>query len=285
MRIPPARTATPYLNTPSYMEIPPSPALMPYVRCFWGSALPFEAGSFGSGEGKLVTPDLCTDIIFQVDYGANRISSSFCGLNDKAFLAGGVKGQRISTFAIRFYPWGAALFSKESMKGTRNGFFDADSHFPQLKTFMEALLFEKPRLRERAALAESFLLENLRERRKIPALWNALDGMLRRKGNVRIEELAGEVLLGSRQLERIFQEYIGLSPKKLSSLFRYQFLWEEILENPYFQILDGVYQYGYTDQAHLLHEFKGYHTMNPLKAREYAFAHVGFLQERKGEIG
>lgn len=29
----------------------------------------------------------------------------------------------------------------------------------------------------------------------------------------------------SRQLERLFHEYIGMTPKKLGKLVRYQFLW------------------------------------------------------------
>ncbi len=83
-------------------------------------------------------------------------------------------------------------------------------------------------------------------------------------------DLTQEVLLGNRQLERLFLEYIGVSPKSLASMVRYQYLWSEILYNKDFNIMDAVYKYGYSDQAHLCHDFKKYHSMNMSDARKHA---------------
>ena len=51
---------------------------------------------------------------------------------------------------------------------------------------------------------------------------------------------------------------------------RYQYLWGEVVKNPGFCVSDAVYQYGYTDQSHLIREFKRYHTMDIRKAAAYA---------------
>ena len=55
-----------------------------------------------------------------------------------------------------------------------------------------------------------------------------------------------------------------------SSLVRYQYLWNELLTTPVFDVMDAVHHYGFSDQSHLLHEFKKYHTMLPEEARKYA---------------
>ena len=85
------------------------------------------------------------------------------------------------------------------------------------------------------------------------------------------------------QRERLFHEYIGITPKKLCSLVRYQYLWNEIIRNPRFSILDGVCKYGFTDQSHLIREFKRYHAMDIHKAVQYARDNVENIQYMIGK--
>lgn len=66
-------------------------------------------------------------------------------------------------------------------------------------------------------------------------------------------------IIRPKLLERLFHEYVGITPKKLSNLIRYQFLWRDSLCEPDFDVLSAVYKFGYTDQSHLLREFKRYH--------------------------
>ena len=79
-------------------------------------------------------------------------------------------------------------------------------------------------------------------------------------------------------LERLFHEYVGITPKKLSNLIRYQFLWRDILCKLDFDVLSAVHKYGYTDQSHLLREFKRYHSMDIHEARTIALKDVENIQ-------
>lgn len=135
-------------------------------------------------------------------------------------------------------------------------------------------------MKERIRAAERYLLNHMHPERSNHILMEAVAELLQRKGSMPIGQLAGEVHTSSRQLERIFQENIGISPKKLASLIRYQYLWNDILYHPDFSVQDAVWRYGYTDQAHLLHDFKRFHTMTIPEARNYALEHVAFLQEK-----
>ncbi len=107
----------------------------------------------------------------------------------------------------------------------------------------------------------------------------AIKHILTSKGTMEISDLVKESFVSSRQLERLFHEYVGVTPKKLSNLVRYQFLWREILQQPDFNILDAVYKYGYTDQSHLVREFKRYHSMDIRSAKILAMENVENIQE------
>ena len=63
---------------------------------------------------------------------------------------------------------------------------------------------------------------------------------------------------------------LGVSPKTFSSLVRYQRLWQDMVLSPRFNALDAVDKYGYTDQAHLLSDFRKRHLMSPKEALEFA---------------
>ena len=86
-------------------------------------------------------------------------------------------------------------------------------------------------------------------------------------------------IIRPKLLERLFHEYVGITPKKLSNLIRYQFLWRDILCEPDFDVLSAVHKFGYTDQSHLLREFKRYHSMDIHNARIMAFKDVGNIQD------
>ena len=87
-------------------------------------------------------PDTCMDIIFRVDYASNKIDSGFCGINDKPFLSHENSQSQAFCAAIRFYPWGASVFSEESLKNTKNAYHDVEYHFAYLKRELEKVLFE-----------------------------------------------------------------------------------------------------------------------------------------------
>lgn len=273
-------TAAPFRCSDEYMEFAPCEALKPYIRCFWGTRVPVTQMADKEVTG-VVTPDTCMDIIFTVDFTNNQIDSQFCGIDDRTFTTHSGRWQKrtLFCFAIRFYAWGVSLFAKESMKNTKNAFFDAGCHFPGIKKELEKRLFDAADMRQFIPVAEKILLQHFDEKYKNPAIFQAFSRILAHRGNLAVTDLSQEVLVSSRQLERLFLEYIGSAPKSLASMVRYQYLWNELLYNRDFNIADAVYKYGYSDQAHLCHDFKKYHSMNLSEAKKYALQNVANIQD------
>lgn len=270
-------TATPYRHSEAYVEIEPCAALKPYIRCFWGSKDIYTQNA-GVAEEDVVVPDTCMDIIFTVNYTENSLSGSFCGIDDKAFRVSGrrEKSERLSVFAIRFYAWSAALFAEESMRACRNFCGNASAYFLWLVRALEQKLWETTAIEEQVRLAEAALMRRMDWRREEPVFMNAVAEILSRRGALRMHELARDTHVSDRQLQRVFQENMGISPKTFASLVRYQNLWRDILTAPGRQVMDEVYLLQFTDQAHLCREFKRYHGMTIPQACALAGKSVAF---------
>lgn len=276
-------TATPFKKDGSYKEIIPCKPLEPYVRCFWGTER--SVGRTAQDlRAQIVIPDTCADIIYYIDEEKHTVWGGFCGVNDRSFYSCGERkpGRALSMFAVRFYAWSAYAFAEDSLKDTVNVYDEIGARFAWFDRRMRPRLLDLKTLRERVSYAERLLLEKTGNAKKNKAVDTAIYNMLSNRGAMEISGLAKESFVSSRQLERLFHEYVGITPKKLSNLVRYQLLWREIVSGPDFNILNAVHRYGYTDQPHLLREFKRYHSMDIHSARVMAYQNVANIQDNGG---
>ena len=238
-----------------YTEIPPCPALAPYLRCFWGS---LHARRMCSG-GSRVIPDSCMDLIFEVNYTKNRVTGRFCALDDAAYVTPDRSSQDIIS---SFYAWTAACFAEADFRDALGRVFDPEAHFSSLFRALAPQLFEPDDLAARARLAEAELLRRLRPERPGNALMNVIYGMISGCGREKVGEIAAKAGIGGRRLERKLLELTGAGPKLLNQLIRHQLLYREVLEGRY-RALDAVEKYGYADQSHLLRDFRRFQGVLP----------------------
>ena len=205
-------TSTPFTQSPAYSEIAPSKALLPFIRCFWGAA-----DTTDTEESRLVIPDTCMDIIFNIDYTNNTFDSSFCTIDENAHFSHNIYR---SVFGIRFYAWSAVLFADNSFAGTKNKVLDIDDFFTGLKRDILPMLLSETSLPERAEMAEKYLLKRLDLNRMNSSMMNAVSDIIFGRGTVRTAEIAAKNAVSVRQLEQWFNDNMGISPKSFSSLVR-----------------------------------------------------------------
>lgn len=276
-------TAMPFLNNETYREIAPCDELKPYIRCFWGTERQIEKKQSDVLPKTPVIPDTCMDIIFDIDFAKDEVSGVYCGIDDRCYEASYVMENGVDTarFAIRFFAWSAVLFSEESMRDVKNESFEVEHYFSQIKKELAPQLCRSANLLDQVKAAEQVLLRHIHLEKKNVIVLESVEKILEKKGNIEINRISKEVHVSSRQLERLFKENTGITPKKLALLIKYQYLWNDIVFDRNFCVLDAVYKYGYVDQAHLLHDFKKFHTMTISEAKAHAWKDVGFLQEER----
>ncbi len=248
-------TEKPWLCTAAHRELEPCAALSGAVRCFWG-------GENGAGEApERIIPDTCADLIYRVDETTGVVNGIFCGVSDLCAFSGfqGTPGHRYTTFGIRFYAWSACFFAEDSLRGSCNVCENPEIRFGWLDVPLRRALPRLHTLEARAELAQRLLLAH--PARKVTLLPGVVGSIIDQRGTQPVTALARAHFLSTRQLERLCAEYIGLSPKKLSELIRYQMIWQELQYRPC-TAQELVERYGFADQAHLLREFKRYHGEN-----------------------
>lgn len=258
----------------SYIEIPPSKALAPYVYCFWGTIGNESEDALDETFVDQITPDGCMDIILDIDYEKQKTNNIFCGISNRTFsVTSKPSSTKLAVFAIRFYPWAVVLFSDDNLKNVKNCIDSTEIYFQNFKSILLEKLIHCKTIEERIKHTETYLLKKINLNRTNHNIMNAVHKTMKSKGSLSVKALSDHVTLSNRQLERLFKLHLGLTPKEFTNVIRYQYLWQEIAYSRTFDIQDAVHKYGYSDQSHLINNFKLHHGMTPSQAKIYADEH------------
>jgi AraC-like DNA-binding protein len=114
--------------------------------------------------------------------------------------------------------------------------------------------------------ADSFLEHNLPDQDpQIAMLTSIVDRVAADRSIVRVDQVVADVGLGRRGLQRLFREYVGVSPKWVIQRYRLFEAAERLTAGD----ADGTrvaHELGYFDQAHFIRDFKAMVGRSP---REY----------------
>jgi transcriptional regulator GlxA family with amidase domain len=83
------------------------------------------------------------------------------------------------------------------------------------------------------------------------------------QGRKRMDDLASSVNVSPRRLERHFIEHVGISAKTFSRLVRFDRVVRDIATRGRMSWAQFALAHGYTDQAHLINEFKEFAGITP----------------------
>jgi transcriptional regulator GlxA family with amidase domain len=115
-----------------------------------------------------------------------------------------------------------------------------------------------------------------------PELVKAVATLRRANGNIDIDRVASQCNVTARKLQRLFREHVGLPPKVLARIFRFQHIFrvaESACPTEWTQV---ALECGYVDQAHLIRDFRDFAGQTPaaLLRAESDLAEV-FLRARR----
>ena len=108
---------------------------------------------------------------------------------------------------------------------------------------------------ERFDILESFLEQKLTNIKLDDRVSKALSLIAESAGSMRIVELARACGVSARQLERLMRQWVGLSPKRLARIARFQAALGCVTAEPPRHWTDVAAEQGYFDQSQLIHEF------------------------------
>ena len=163
---------------------------------------------------------------------------------------------KIDQVNVSFHPGVAGAFVDVSMAELVGRVAAPDDLWPS--DFRDAVAELEPLpVQQRVARLERLLLAHLQPRlAPSPQVREAVRLIQAERGRVRVRWLADQVNLSVSQLERGFTRHVGVGPKLLARQTRASALAAHAMEagNPDWAVL--AHRYGYSDQPHLVREFR-----------------------------
>jgi AraC-like DNA-binding protein len=115
---------------------------------------------------------------------------------------------------------------------------------------------------EQLAFVTTFITSKIKHAFIDPRVRAGVNLMMAMHGNCDVEQLADHANLSERQLERKFSDSVGVSPKLLARLIRFQ----HVLRTPVSDrtsLTDIALAAGYYDQSHFIRDFSEFSGLNP----------------------
>jgi AraC-like DNA-binding protein len=242
-----------------YRELRPRAPLHRFVECFW-----FVSGDGRGAEIQTIVPDGCPELIVHSGEAFRRWSGDRCERQPPAFLVGELTSAlrvqpsvQVSTMGIRFRPSGLRAFLGAPQDELTDRTTPIDDLWGARGRELEARLHECVSDAQRVRVAEAFLLDRLAAGPGPDLRVEAAVGqILAERGQTRLPALAATAGLSERQLERRFRTAVGLGPKGLARLVRFQEVYRRLGEDVPSDWVDIALGCGYFDQAHLLRDFR-----------------------------
>ena len=117
---------------------------------------------------------------------------------------------------------------------------------------------------KRIAFIEDFIFDQLKDQRTIDyVLKDTIDLLLSDKGAKSINVTMGYDTGKGRYLERKFREQVGIAPKQLCKIIRFQSALKSLLNNREDSLTNIATDSSYYDQSHFIKDFKNFTGLNP----------------------
>ncbi|MGE5631115.1 MAG: helix-turn-helix domain-containing protein [Caulobacteraceae bacterium] len=211
---------------------------------------PNFTGTSGSKVDFPIIPDGCVSIIMILSESETR--AYLCGVIDEIHKI--TLHENEIAFIARYLPSGVRPFLREPISTYTNRSCPLSEVFSNysflLSAFGKATVFSERLLAFSKVMRPQYL-----DRREAHYLLNfCVDKIYDRKGNIKISELSKEAGFSERYIGKLFDQWVGISPKLYAEIMRFQFSLEKLerIEIKSGEILlDIALDSGFFDHAHM----------------------------------
>ena len=234
----------------TYTEFLPCEALRSFIYCYWELKSPLRNTLFC----YRVVADGCIDLFFDCNNPQMSSLMGYCNTYIEFPITGAFHYVR-----VRFLPSAfPLLFGQDAFEISAQE-ISLREVVPALATFIAEQLEAPLSLPDIAQRLDNYFLRHLSQRplQIDKRFFSALLQILQSKGTMHISQL--DTGISARQLRRLFDYYIGDSPKTFSNIVHFQHI---LSTKAYYNhsFLDTYY-----DQAHFIKSFKTFYGDTPSK--------------------
>lgn len=270
-----------------YAERKPSSPLSSFVECFW--TLESEAPS---PQPERILPDGCVELILNFGAPFSQHDNDHLKLQPRSFLVGQMTGPilisatgPVQLLGIRFHPGGTLPFLRLPLHEITDQVVDLGGLSGKLERELLSVTSHSPLLTDKVNAVEAFLTNQLLNTKDNSWLMMLAARIVDSGGLVAVDRLASDAGISSRQLERRFLREVGLGPKMLGRIIRFQQVFRAV-DQSNSAWAEVAIECGYYDQAHLIRDFNQFARQTPvvLFSNQSAFTDWFTRKARKSDF-
>jgi AraC-like DNA-binding protein len=249
-----------------YREIQPTTALARFVECFWTLE---NDGSTVLAQPERLLPDGCVELI--LNFGERFREHKDDGQEERQpqhLLVGQMTQPvliaptgSVQLLGIRFHPGGTFPFFRMPMRELTNRVTDLGALSSEFQNDLVSCVAENSP-RSRVAAVEKLLVERVRNGKHDSRVLSLVAKIVQNGGQVSVDQLATDAGVSSRQLERRFLFEVGIGPKLLCRILRFQQIFRAVDRDDEGWAAVAA-DCGYYDQAHLIRDFREFARQTP----------------------
>lgn len=167
---------------------------------------------------------------------------------------------------LEFSPWGAYRLFPLRLGEVKNQVHALTDLMGVVAGRLAERLAEAEDLGQKVQLVQQFLLGQLRAARPDPVFDHCIQRIVASRGRIAVGQLEKETGYSSRWLLTKFHERLGISPKSIASVIRFQQLYKALSQRDQTSLLPAgeFYEY-YYDQSHFIKDFKKFTGLAPTR--------------------
>lgn len=248
-----------------YREIKPTAPLRPFVECFWT----LEGGGLvEASSAERILPDGCVEVILNFGDRFLQHAGGERRRQPRNFIVGQMTGPIlispsgvVELLGIRFQPGGTRPFLGLPAHEITDQVVELGSLSNGFERGLMQACARAMNLDQKIAAVDAQLVSQLGKSRFDAHLLALAARVIDRRGLVSVDQLASQAGVSSRQLERRFLQEVGIGPKLLARIVRFQQVFRAVESNPAWA--DVAIECGYYDQAHLIRDFNQFAQQTP----------------------
>ncbi len=253
-----------------YKTLPPPAHLEPFVDCIWILA---GAKDEGDPEPQIVVPDGKTELIVHFGDAFLKLEGRSYQRQPRVLMSGQLTERimlkptgEIGIVSIRFKAAGAARFFDVAYDEIVDRVVDFTRIDPAFSAAIHDRIARAGSNDDRLATMIDVLEERLTQESKEDIfVRQACQYIVRSEGQYSVQDLVKLIGFSERQLQRKFKRQVGITPKVLSRIMRFQKFLAMTKEANTLTLADAAAACGYYDQSHFIRDFTKFSGMSPMQ--------------------
>jgi AraC-like DNA-binding protein len=162
----------------------------------------------------------------------------------------------VRTTGVRFRLGGLGPLVRSPLRAITGACVPPEEVFGDEAHALEDALRTSTDLDEGARLLDAFFRRRLEMEPAYESFERALRELEESGGNATVEQISAAAAASSRTVERLFARYLGIAPKVLGRVLRFQGALKALMRDPGVPLAAVAAAAGYFDQAHFVKDFR-----------------------------